>query len=134
MESSKFVKNSSSAEIGTSRASMNRTGKTTAAKGVHNNYNEYKEFHEREIEPHICASFMQMVGMKKFDGLYHNYQGAFLLFNTIINTCNFTIIYFIISYIDIPDLTVPDSNEEKVAKKKRKKRLISVPNILRNIF
>ena len=45
-------KNSSAAEIGTSRASMNRTVKTTAAKGVHDHYNEYKEFHEREVEAH----------------------------------------------------------------------------------
>ena len=62
------MKNCSSAELGTSRASMNRTGKTTAAKGVHSNYNEYKEFHETEVEAHICASFMEMLGMKKLDG------------------------------------------------------------------
>jgi hypothetical protein len=68
LEFSTFVKNSSSAELGTSRASINRTGKTTAAKGVHNNYNEYKEFHEREVEAHICCSFMQMIGMSKLDG------------------------------------------------------------------
>ena len=48
---------------------MNRTGKTTAAKGVHDHYNEYKEFHEREVEAHICASFMPMYGMKKLDGM-----------------------------------------------------------------
>ena len=48
---------------------MNRTGKTAAAKGVHDHYNEYKEFHEREVEAHICASFMQMYGMKKLDGM-----------------------------------------------------------------
>ena len=48
---------------------MNRTGKTTAAKGVHSNYNEYKEFHEREVEAHICCSFMQMIGMSKLDGM-----------------------------------------------------------------
>ena len=52
---------------------MNRTGKTTAAKGVHDHYNEYKEFHEREVEAHICASFMQMYGMKKLDGM-NKYQ------------------------------------------------------------
>lgn len=57
-----FVDHSSSAEIGTSRASINRTGKTNAAKGVENHYNEYSEFHAREIEAHICASFMEMVG------------------------------------------------------------------------
>lgn len=64
-----FVKHSSSAEVGTSRSSMNRTGKTNAAKDVHNHYNEYKEFHQCEVEAHICASFMQMLGMKKVDGM-----------------------------------------------------------------
>lgn len=63
-----FVDHSSSAEIGTSRASINRTGKTNAAKGVENHYNKYSEFHAREIEAHICASFMEMVGMHKISG------------------------------------------------------------------
>jgi len=44
LECSIFVKNSSAAEVGTSRASMNRTGKTTAAKGVHDHYNNIKNF------------------------------------------------------------------------------------------
>ena len=30
--------------------------------------NEYKEFHQREVEAHICASFMEMSGMKTFTG------------------------------------------------------------------
>ena len=47
---------------------MNRTSKTNAAKGVSNHYNEYKEFHQREVEAHICASFMEMSGMKTFTG------------------------------------------------------------------
>lgn len=64
-----FVKDCSSAEVGTSRASMNRTGKSNASKGVHNHYNECKEFHQREVEAHICASFMQMLGMSKVDGM-----------------------------------------------------------------
>ena len=55
------------AEIGTSRASMNRTAKTNASKGVHNHYNEYKDFHTREIEAHICALFMHMCIMSKMD-------------------------------------------------------------------
>ena len=42
---------------------MNRTFKTNAAKGVNNHYNEYKEFHAREGEAHVCASFMEMSGM-----------------------------------------------------------------------
>lgn len=64
-----FVDNSSVAEVGTSRASMNRTGKSNATKGVHNHYNEYKVFHQREIEGHICASFMVMPGMTKPDDI-----------------------------------------------------------------
>lgn len=57
-------------EVGTSKASMNRTGKTNAAKGVHNNYNEYKDFSDRETEAHICAAFMEMSGMVTMDGNY----------------------------------------------------------------
>ena len=45
-----FVKDKSASEIGTSRASMNRTGKYDAAKGVQTNYNGYKDFHSRELE------------------------------------------------------------------------------------
>lgn len=63
-----FVDHSSAGEIGTTRASINRTGKTNASKGVENHYNEYSEFHSREIEAHICASFMEMHGMKTIDG------------------------------------------------------------------
>ena len=46
------------------------------AKGIDSNYNEYKEFHQREVEAHICASFMEMTGMKTCDGKrlkYHCY-------------------------------------------------------------
>ena len=53
--------------LGTSRASMNRTGKTTASKGIDKTYNEHKEFHEREVEAHICAAFMEMSGMENMD-------------------------------------------------------------------
>ena len=53
--------------MGTSRASMNRTGKTTASKGIDQTYNEYKEFHEREVEAHICAAFMEMSGIENMD-------------------------------------------------------------------
>ena len=67
-----FVKPESAAELGTSRASMNRTGTFNAAKGVHSHYNEYKDFHSREIEAHICASFMEMCGMSKLDGNYYS--------------------------------------------------------------
>ena len=63
-----FVEDKSAGEIGTSRASMNRTGKFNAAKGVQTNYNEYKDFHSREVEAHIWVSFMEMCGMSKEDG------------------------------------------------------------------
>ena len=63
------MKDSSAAERGTSRASMNRTGKTNAAKDVHSHYNQYKDFHEREVEAHICASFMTMCSMTDIDGM-----------------------------------------------------------------
>ena len=63
-----FVNHSSAAEIGTTRASINRTGKTNSAKGVENHYNEYSEFHARETEAHICASFMEMTGMQTISG------------------------------------------------------------------
>ena len=56
-----FVNHSSAAEIGTTRASFNRTGKTNATE---NNYNKYSEFHARETEARICASFMEMTGMQ----------------------------------------------------------------------
>ena len=46
-------------------ASINRTGKSNAAKGVENHYNEYSEFHLRETEGHVVASFMEIMGMTK---------------------------------------------------------------------
>ena len=49
-------------------ASINRTGKSNAAKGVENHYNEYSEFHLRETEGHVVASFMEMMGMKNMEG------------------------------------------------------------------
>jgi len=63
-----FVKHSSAAAIGTTRANMNRTAKTNASKGPEQHFNEYSEFHEREIEAHICSSFMEMAEMKKMGG------------------------------------------------------------------
>lgn len=67
IEFERFVRHSSTGEIGTSRARMNRTGKTTASKRIDKTYNEYKEFHEREVEAHICAAFMEMSGMENMD-------------------------------------------------------------------
>ena len=55
----------SAKEIGTSRASMNRTGKT---QGVKKHYNEYKDFLQQEIEAHICVSFMEMLDMNTSTG------------------------------------------------------------------
>ena len=63
-----FVNHSSAAEICTTRASINRTGKTNAAKRVENHYNEYCEFHAREVEAHKCTSFMEMIEMEKISG------------------------------------------------------------------
>jgi hypothetical protein len=61
------VKHSSAGEVGTTHATMNRTGKTTCAKGIEKKYNEYKELHERETEAHICAAFMAMAGMENMN-------------------------------------------------------------------
>ena len=49
-------------------ASMNRTGKTNAKKGPKVDFNAYKDFHDREIEAHIIASFMEFAGMKSVQG------------------------------------------------------------------
>ena len=64
------MKHQSVGELGTTRASMNRTCKTNAAKGVDKAYNEYKEFHDREIEAHICATFMEMTNMSSLKGIF----------------------------------------------------------------
>jgi hypothetical protein len=64
------VSDTSAKEVGTSRASMNRTGKTRAAQGVEKHYNEYKDFHQREVEAHVCASFMEMREMKSLNGKF----------------------------------------------------------------
>jgi len=64
-----FVNHSSAGEIGTTSASINRTGKTNAAKGVDSHFTEYSDFHARETEAHILASFMEMTDMKNTDGM-----------------------------------------------------------------
>ena len=64
-----FVNHSSAGDIGTTSASINRTEKTNAAKGVESLFNEYSEFHSRESEAHILASFMEMTDMKNIDGM-----------------------------------------------------------------
>jgi hypothetical protein len=62
------LKDESAGEIGTTRASINRSGKTNAGKGA-KDYNAYKDFHDREIEAHILASFMTFAGMNDFSGI-----------------------------------------------------------------
>ena len=47
---------------------MNRTGKTNAKKGPKVDYNAYKDFHDRETEAHIIASFMKFAGMTSIEG------------------------------------------------------------------
>lgn len=64
-----FCNHSSAGELGTTMENINRTGKTNAMKGVESHYNEYSEFHLRETEAHIVASFMEMMGMKNMEGL-----------------------------------------------------------------
>lgn len=63
-----FYKSNSAQEIGTTCASMNRTGKTNAKKGPHDEYNAFRDFHDREVEAHILASFMKYAGMQNFEG------------------------------------------------------------------
>ena len=47
---------------------MNRTGKTNARKGAED-YNAYRDFHDREVEAHILAAFMTFAGMHTFYGM-----------------------------------------------------------------
>ena len=74
IEKKVFLKDESTVEVGTTSASINRTGKTNAKKGA-DNYNSYKKFHEREIEGHVVASFMVPCGM----------LSMFIVFITILN-------------------------------------------------
>ena len=59
-----FVKGESSGEIGTSVASMNRTGKFTAKKGPYDEYNAFKEFFDRETAWLSFAGIQKMLGDK----------------------------------------------------------------------
>ena len=63
-----FYKEDSATEIGTSCASMNRTGKTNAKKGPHKDYNAYRDFHDREFESHVVSAFMEYAEMKSVEG------------------------------------------------------------------
>ena len=73
IENKIFLKDESAGEIGTTRATINRTGKTNAKKGA-DDYNSYKEFHERELEGHILAAFMVFTGMHSMEGMLHFYK------------------------------------------------------------
>ena len=61
-----FHKSDSGSELGTTKASMNRTRKTNTSAGPKKKY-EYKEFHQCELEGHICAAFAEMSQMAKAD-------------------------------------------------------------------
>jgi hypothetical protein len=63
-----FMNKESSPDVGSSCASINRTGKTNAKKGPKNDYNAYKDFHDREIDAHFIASFIKFAGMKSING------------------------------------------------------------------
>ena len=52
---------------------MNRTRKTNASGGPKTKYNEYTDFHQCEVEGHICAAFLEMSGMAKANGM-HNWH------------------------------------------------------------
>ena len=65
-----FFKRESAADVGSMCASMNRSGKTNAKHGPMVDYNAYKDFHDREFEAHVLASFMTFVGMKTMEGNY----------------------------------------------------------------
>ncbi|XP_078343148.1 uncharacterized protein LOC144628902 [Oculina patagonica] len=62
-----FFKRESASDVGSMCASMNRSGKTNAKQGPKVDYNAYKDFHDREFEAHVLASFMTFVGMKTIE-------------------------------------------------------------------
>lgn len=72
MEFEMFYKPCSGPELGTTKASMNRTRKTNASGGPKIKYNEYTDFHQCEVEGHICAGFMEMSGMTKANGMHND--------------------------------------------------------------
>lgn len=85
IEKKVFLKDESTAEVGTTSASINRTGKTNAKKGA-DDYNSYKKFHEREIEGHVVASFMVPCGM----------LSMFIVFITVLNF-NIILLFYLIT-------------------------------------
>lgn len=85
IEKKVFLKDESTVEVGTTSASINRTGKTNAKKGA-DDYNSYKKFHEREIEGHVVASFMVPCGM----------LSMFIVFITVLNF-NIILLFYLIT-------------------------------------
>lgn len=85
IEKKVFLKDESTAEVGTTSASINRTGKTNAKKGA-DDYNSYKKFHEREIEGHVVASFMVPCRM----------LSMFIVFITVLNF-NIILLFYLIT-------------------------------------
>lgn len=68
VEKKLFFNYNSPGDLGSSCASMNRTGKTNAKKGPKVDYNAYKDFHDREVETNIVASFVKFSGMIYIQG------------------------------------------------------------------
>lgn len=68
VQSKIFLKQESAAEIGTSFASMTRTGSSNAKQGPKRNYNAFKDFQVSESEAHVVASWMRFTGMKAING------------------------------------------------------------------
>ena len=87
IEKKVFLKDESTAEVGTTSASINRTGKTNGKKGA-DDYNSYKKFHEREIEGHVEASFMVPCGM----------LSMFIVFITVLNFYIIFLFYLITEF------------------------------------
>lgn len=81
MEYKIFVDYSSVGELGTTIARTSCTGKSNAAKGIENHFNKYREFHLKETEAHVVASFMAMMDMKKKS------QNYFSISQLYINIC-----------------------------------------------
>ena len=73
-----FFKEGSAAEMGTSCASMNRTGKSNAKRGPEKDYNAFKDFIDRETEAHIITKWMLFSGMTDMEGiLQSSFNNAF---------------------------------------------------------
>ena len=56
---------------------MNRTGKTNAKKGPDKDYNAFWDFHDREVEAHIIASFLIHIGAPNLEGSPINFYSIF---------------------------------------------------------